>query len=88
MAKGKEAVEALDAVFALALHVMVELKDGFQVKDLAVLLAAAASDPVVLAGLQGVSDVPKEFSEHPAEVAFDLVKSSVAFAEKVVKLYV
>lgn len=56
----KETKEAAIAVLRLSGLIAGKLKDGFQVQDLVDVVTAAVSDPVLKAGLEGVSKVPAE----------------------------
>ena len=87
MAKGREALEFVNGMFALGLHIADQVKDGFQVSDLPALLLKASSDPVVLEGLKGVSEMPGEVAANPIAFTMDLLEASLSFARKVMVIH-
>jgi hypothetical protein len=59
----KEIEELLDGVDAIVMALVSELKDGFQVSDLAAILAKVAIDPKVKDAFDGVGGVVGEFKD-------------------------
>ena len=87
MAKGQEALEFVEGVFAIGLHAAAALQDGFQVSDLPAMLMKSSADPVVLAGLKGVQDMPAEVVADPLAFSLDLLEASLSFTRKILKMY-
>lgn len=79
----KESKELVEGVMILSALLLRELKDGFQVADLPVILSKIGSDERLKEAVKGLSEVPAEFKDLTPE---EIVQLVVAVVVKVPEL--